>query len=345
MEITDIEVTVSDADPKTDTRRDALQELPGAGSVTVEVRTASGVTGSGSVRFGRIQAAPDVLATLIRRELLPIVMGSDPRFVRRIHEELLDEVEYHGTSGLARFGIAALDTALWDFLGAARDVSCWELWGGVRERIPVYAMVGWLDDELEPKVEAAVEQGFRGIKLKVGESSLRADIERLQRISDIVDEDIDIMVDANQTLTVAEARRRGRSFEEFGCRWWEEPIPAHDIEGYAELVSALDIPVATGENLYTRADFARLFNARGVDIVQPDRRRVGGPTCLLQIGTMADAHGIPYASHGGGPVQLSVLACLPNALYLETEPPGPNSPMEITDGHVEIPQGAGFSWE
>jgi L-alanine-DL-glutamate epimerase-like enolase superfamily enzyme len=149
----------------------------------------------------------------------------------------------------------------------------------------------------------------------------------------------------NQTLTAAEATVRGRAFEDLGCLWWEEPLPADDIEGYAQLADALDIPIATGENLYTAADFARFFKRNALDIVQPDLRRGGGPTALLQIGHMADAFRIPYASHGGGPVQLNIMACLPHAMYLETGLIPEGSPLEIRDGHVNIPNGPGFSWE
>jgi L-alanine-DL-glutamate epimerase-like enolase superfamily enzyme len=146
------------------------------------------------------------------------------------------------------------------------------------------------------------------------------------------------------TLTAAEAIRRGRAFEALGCAWWEEPIPADDIDGYAALTRALDIPIATGENLYSATDFARFLKREAVDIVQPDLRRAGGPTALLQIGALADAFRIPYASHGGGPVQLNVMACLPNAMYLETGLIAEGSKLKLTDGYVDIPDGPGFSW-
>jgi L-alanine-DL-glutamate epimerase-like enolase superfamily enzyme len=81
-----------------------------------------------------------------------------------------------------------------------------------------------------------------------------------------------------------------------------------------------------------------------VDIVQPDLRRAGGPTALLQIGAMAHAFRRPYASHGGGPVQLNVMACLPNAVYLETGLLRPDSPLRLKDGYVDVPTGAGFAW-
>ena len=152
---------------------------------------------------------------------------------------------------------------------------------------------------------------------------------------------IRLMVDANQSLTTAEAMRRGRAFQDLGCYWWEEPIPADDIEGYAALAEALDIPVATGENLYTPFDFARFLQRGAVDIIQPDSSRGGGPTALLEIGALAAAFRRPYASHGGGPVQLK----WPNALYLETGLITPESRLKLVDGCAEVPQGPGFSWE
>jgi L-alanine-DL-glutamate epimerase-like enolase superfamily enzyme len=306
------------------------------------------LTGTGEVGFGRIAGAPDVLAALIEHELKPLVIGADPAFVRQVHEEMLRDTEYHGSFGLAMFGIAAIDTALWDCLGKALEVPCWQLWGGARDRVPAYAMVGWLnfsDKEVQRVCGQAVEQGFRAVKIKVGYPSLEQDVHRIQVVREAIGDDVSLMVDANQSLTTTEAVQRGRAFQDLGCYWWEEPIPADDVNGYAELAQALDIPIATGENLYTMADFARFLKRDAVDIVQPDLRRAGGPTALLQIGTMAGAFRRPYASHGGGPVQLNTMACLPNALYLETGLIKPGSSLRLVDGEALVPKGPGFSWD
>ena len=116
-------------------------------------------------------------------------------------------------------------------------------------------------------------------------------------------------------------------------------------QGKQRLYAAgLDIPVATGENLYTPADFTRFLRRDAVDIVQPDLRRGGGPTALLEIGAVARSFGRPYASHGGGPVQLNIMATLPNALYLETGLIPPDSPLVLEDGCAVVPEGPGFSW-
>ncbi|HZO88495.1 MAG TPA: mandelate racemase/muconate lactonizing enzyme family protein [Chthonomonadaceae bacterium] len=348
MQITALEVTVRRSAPNPTPIRDALQSLPGAGSAQVVVRTEENISGVGEVGFGRVAGAPEALAALIEHILKPVVLGTDPALVRQTHEAMLRETEYHGSFGLAMFGIAAVDVALWDCLGRMRGVPCWQLWGAARKAIPAYAMVGWLnynDDEVQRICAQAVEQGFRAVKIKVGYPTLEEDVRRIQVVRKAIGADVRLMVDANQSLTTKEALRRGRAFQDLGCYWWEEPISADDVDGYARLAEALDIPIATGENLYTRADFARFLRRDAVDIVQPDLRRAGGPTALLQIGLLADAFRRPYASHGGGPVQLNIMACLPNALYLETGLIAPNSPLKLRDGCAAIPEGPGFQWE
>ena len=342
-----IDITIHHRAPSANPVRDALQSLPGSGTVNVDLHADNGIHGTSSIGFGRISGAPDSLASIIEKELKPVVLGSDLSLIKATHEAMLIELEYHGAFGLGMFGIAAVDTALWDCWGKTLGVPCYKLWGGVRETIPAYAMVGWLnytDDEVVRICKKAVNQGFLAVKIKVGYPTLAEDIHRIRLVQDAVGSNIALMVDANQSLTVAEAIRRGRYFQELDCFWWEEPIPASDLDGYSRLVQALDIPIATGENLYTHQDFARFLKRDAVDIIQPDLRRSGGPTAMLQIGMTALGFNVPYASHGGGPVQLNVMACLPNAIYLETGLIGPNSPLDLLDGCVRVPQGPGFSW-
>lgn len=352
MKVTNLEIHVHHREPSSEPIRDALQALPGSGSVRVTVHTdarvqGAPVSGTGEIGFGRIAGAPDALAALIEHELAPVVVGTAVAALRGTREALLREVEYHGAFGLAMFGIAAIDTALWDCQGKALSVPCRQLWGGQHRRIPAYAMVGWLNYPVAQMTDIcaqAVDQGFRGVKMKVGAPTLREDVARVEAVRAAVGDDVDLMVDANQSLSTAEAVRRGRAFQELGCLWWEEPIPADDVDGYAALVRALDMPIATGENLYTPTDFARFLRRDAVDVIQPDLRRAGGPTAMLAIGQMADAFHRHYASHGGGPVQLNVMACLPNAIYLETGLIGPESPFVLEEGCAPVPEGAGFGW-
>ena len=102
--------------------------------------------------------------------------------VRAIHADLLRETEYCGSAGLVMFGIACLDIALWDLLGRAAGWPVHRLLGACRDRIPAYAMVGWLnysDDEVKAVCAQAVEQGFRAVKIKVGFPTLEEDAHRI----------------------------------------------------------------------------------------------------------------------------------------------------------------------
>jgi L-alanine-DL-glutamate epimerase-like enolase superfamily enzyme len=338
-----IDVTLRRRKPNPDPIRDALQSLPGVGNVVVTITSDEGITGQGDIGYGRIAGGLDALKALIEHELTPIVQGTRLSHIRQTHEAMRKETDYHGTQGLATLGIAAVDTALWDCLGKTLNVPCWQIWGGCHDSIPAYGMLGWInytEDQLKERCEQALAQGYRALKLKVGFPSLKEDVKRIEFVRKIIGDDVRLMVDANQVLTVGEAIMRGRVFEELGCWWFEEPIPAHDLEGYRRINEEIGIQLATGENLFSPQDFGRFIRHNAVDIVQPDLRRSGGPTALLEIGHLSNACNIPYASHGGGAAHMNVMACLPNVIYVET-----GGTDHLVDGRLKLPQGPGFSWD
>ena len=311
--------------------------------ITAQDGLSDRVSGVSSTNFGRLRAAPGVLAQLIREELTPEVLGEDPFLIRGIRDKLWRLTDYHGTAGLALMGISAVDIALWDLVGHALRQPVWRLLGAVRDRMPAYAMVGWLNfdvEELKPIAERAVAQGFRGVKMKVGAPTLEEDVARIEAVRGVVGPDLKLMVDANQVFSLPEALRRGRVYQELGCFWFEEPLRADDHAGLAELARALDLRIASGENDFGKRQFRDLFERRAVDVVQPDLRRAGGATECLEIAAPADAFGVAYASHGGGP-HLHLLAAMPNAIYMESGylPEGGR----LEDGCIRLPEGPGFS--
>ena len=328
--------------------RDALQTLTGGGSVEVEIVADDGLVGHSSSNFGRIDGAPKALATLIEAELAPKLIGRDPFYVGQILEDLKRETEYHGTFGLATFGLSAIDVALWDLVGKGLNTPCYKLWGAYRDRLPAYAMVGWLNydlDALRKKCAEAVGVGFTGVKMKVGAPTLEEDLKRVEAVRKEVGPGVALMTDANQVWTVAEALRRGKALAEWDVYWLEEPIPAQDLDGYAELASRLTVPLATGENLYGRESFAKFLARRACHFIQPDLRRAGGPTEIRAIGALASSFGVPYASHGGGPEALSLLMCAPSAAWLESGiPSGPKARPIIEHGQALAPTAPGFGW-
>ena len=340
MKITAVTAT-AESSPRPHPHRDAIQWLDTRGTTRVSITTDEGITGASDIYFGRINAAPAILAHLINDELGPAIIGDDPFLIRGIGQKLWQLTDYHGTIGLALFGIAGIEMALWDLVGRAVEQPVWRLLGAARDRVPTYAMVGWLNydlDELKRICAEAANQGFRGVKMKVGAETLDEDIERIEAVRSVLDPRHLIMVDANQVFSVNEALRRGRVYEELGCYWFEEPIRADNTSGLAELAAALTIPIATGENNYGRMQFRQLLEQRAVDIIQPDLRRAGGLTECYDVGLMASGFDVPYASHGGG-AHLHVLAALPNTLFMES---GLNQGGQLVDGCYLLPEEPGL---
>jgi len=344
MKITDISVEVV-SEPKAHAVRDAIQLLDRNGQTRVRIDTDEGVSGVSTTYFGRVASSPAVLAQIITEQLAPAIVGEDPTLIRGIRQKLQTLTDYQGTAGLSSYGISAIDLALWDLLGKSLDVPVWKLLGAQRTAIPTYAMVGWLELDvagLEAVSAKAMEQGFRGVKMKVGGGPLSEDLQRIKAVRGVIGPDAPLMVDANQAFGYDEALRRGRAYEGLGCRWFEEPLPAADTESHVRLADKLDIPIATGENRYGQPAFRDLIARGGVGVVQPDLRRAGGLTDCLEIGLMAAGFGVPYASHGGG-AHIHVLAALPNTIYVESGLLPADGRVELVDGCYPLPLGPGLS--
>lgn len=326
---------------------DAIHEFgAGSGAVVLRLRTDAGITGWASSSFGTVEGGPRVLQTILEEEVKPLLLGKDPAFPRRIRAELWRALEYHGVTGIVQFALAAVDIALWDILGKALGVPVYKILGACWDRMPVYSMCGWYYEgdrdlsEYRRSLETAFEQGYRAVKIKVGRGPVDDDERRIRLALDLAGRGRRVMVDANQAFNRNEALRRGRLYQQMGCFWYEEPLPPHEMEGYAELAAALDIRVATGENLYTKYQFADLIARRGADVVQPDNRRAGGVCEWMEIAAVADAFGLELASHGGGGANLNMLLAMPNAIYMET-----SGPQKLVDGEMPAPEEPGMGTE
>ncbi|HEU0165586.1 MAG TPA: mandelate racemase/muconate lactonizing enzyme family protein [Thermomicrobiales bacterium] len=344
MKITHVDVEFASI-AKSRPIRDALQVLDQNGHCRVTIHADEGFSGTSETYFGRVASSPAILAHILNDELIPAIVGEDPFLIRVIRDKLWALTDYHGSTGYALFGIAALDQALWDLVGKATGQPVWRLLGASRTTVPSYAMVGWLEldiDGLKSASTKAMEQGFRGVKMKVGAETLTEDVQRIEAVRDAIGPDAKLMVDANQVFTVIEATRRGLIFQEMGCTWFEEPIRADDTEGHVQLAQRLQIPIATGENRYGISQFRDLFTRGGVGIVQPDLRRAGGLTECFEIGLMAHGFNIPYASHGGG-AHLHLLAALPNTIYMESSLLPENGSLKLVDGCYPLPEEPGLS--
>ncbi len=262
------------------------------------------------------------------------------------------ETGFFGNNGISLFGLSAIDMACWDVVGKAAGKPLYKLFGACRDEVPAYASGLWLIqsiEELVAETKSFLTQGFRAIKMRIGKPRLEEDVDRVRAVRQAIGPEVDLMVDANQRLTVEHAIRLGRKLEEFDLTWFEEPVPAYDIEGLAQVAAALDVPIAAGENEYTRYGFRHLLEMRAADILMPDLARVGGFTELLKVAHMAEAYEVSISPHIFSEQTLQILGTIPNGTYLEYMPrfsPLYQEKLQFKDGRIVLPKrpGIGFTF-
>ena len=292
-------------------------------AVIVKISTDEGLWGWG--QGGRVEVIRDLLA--------PLLSGQDPRETGRLWQRM-----YEASRGDRR-SVGAVDLALWDLKGKLTGMSVSQLLGGaLRETVPAYASLHNytpepdLSGELAAAIRDAGAKGFRGLKLKIGGRPLAEDLGYIRLAREVAGPDLALMADANQTYTVPTACKVGRILEELDYAWFEEPIPLHDIPGYAQLANTLDIAVAAYEGVGDPAQIAPVLQARAIDIYQPDVVMSGGLTVLQHLAPLAEAFGIASTCH----VWDSALIQVASLHFLATLPPWQSYSMSPVPPPLEV---------
>jgi L-alanine-DL-glutamate epimerase-like enolase superfamily enzyme len=176
----------------------------------------------------------------------------------------------------------------------------YKLLGGRSKRVPAYAggvSLGYQDPRaLAAEAQAHVAAGYKAVKLRVGDSPAR-DLARVAAAREALGEDIAILADANTGCSVADVRRIMPGFEEHGVGWLEEPFPPHDYASYAQAAAFGSVPLAAGENHYTRFEFHRIIEDGVITVLQPDLSKSGGITECLRIAHLASTWKLPINPH------------------------------------------------
>ncbi len=281
----------------------------------------------------------------------PALLGTDPEFSEALWRRLWRDINFFGHKGVSVFALSAVDMALWDLRGKARGLPIHRLLGACRDAVPTYASGGlWLAssiDELVAEARAFVAAGFRAVKMRLGRPRLEEDVERVRAVRAAIGPGIALMADANQGFTVDHAIRLGRRLEEFALTWFEEPVPAYDLEGSARVAAALDTPIASGETEYARYGFRDMLAVKAADVLMPDLGRVGGVSEFVKVAHMADAVDVPVSSHIFTEQSIMLVAALGNATYLEHMPWFSllfREKLEMRDGTVLVPERPGFGF-
>jgi len=287
------------------------------------------------------------------RVLENAVIGRDPDESEAFWSDAWRRINFIGFTGVSIMGISALDGALWDLRGKRRGLSIARLIGRCHDRVPAYASGGgWLTqsiDELTREAQDFAAQGFGAIKLRLA-GRAAVDLPRIAAVRDAIGPEIGLMVDANQGLSVKAAIRLAQEMQPYDIAWFEEPVPAHDLAASAAVAAGIGMPLASGENEYTRHGFARMIAARAADILMPDLQRVGGPSEFLKVAALAATHGLPISSHLFPEQSVQLLGAIAGVHSLEHLgwfAPLYRETLDLADGHVTVPDrpGWGFTFD
>ncbi len=333
-------------------RFDAIQQFTKQETIFVQIETDDGFIGTGySYTIGTGGRA--VLA-LLREDLLHRLVGQDARQIEALWNKLFWATHGTAVGAITSLALAAVDTALWDLRCKAAGQPLWLLAGGYRERVPLYDTEGgWLNlpiDEIVREAEASLAKGWPGVKIKVGKPDPMEDVARLTAVREAIGPNIDLMVDANQSFTYTEAKRRARLFEHLNLFWFEEPMPAEDMSGHVQLAQSTSIPVAVGESIYSLSHFREYLASGACGIVQVDVARIGGITPWLKTAHLAESFNVKVAPHFLMELHVSLAAAVPNSLYVEHIPQLArltHRGLDIVEGHAVAPSepGIGIDWD
>ncbi|RAS01680.1 mandelate racemase/muconate lactonizing enzyme family protein [Ensifer adhaerens] len=318
--------------------------------IFVRLTTACGITGVGEIynaTFG-----PDLCAAMAVDMFTRQFEGSDPHHIERMWRRCYGAGFTMRPDVTVMGVLSGLEMACWDIVGKAADQPVYQLLGGkVHERLRSYTYLYpphgdvypdpslpnvYNDPDIAAEVAAsAVEEGFTAVKFDPagpytiydGHQPRMEDLWRSEafckRIRQAVGNSADLLFGTHGQFTVSGAKRLARRLETYDPLWFEEPIPPENPADMAEVARFTSIPVAAGERLTTKHEFARLLEAGAASILQMNLGRVGGMLEAKKIAGMAETRSAQIAPHlYCGPVvaaaNIQIATCSPNFLILES---------------------------
>jgi len=327
--------------------RTAAGALSAAALVLIDVVTAEGVTGRAYIMGYSPATLVPLRAFLANIEDLLVGKTVAPR---AREEELARAFRLLGRQGLVGMALSGLDMALWDALGHAAGQPVAQLLGGASKPLKAYDSFGTVDLARDgAALEASVGRGFRGIKIKLGDGDLAQDVQAVAGVRGIVGDQVALMVDYNQSLSVAEALGRIERLAEYNLYWVEEPVSAEDLAAHAQIRAASPTPIQAGENWWFPDGMARGIEAKSCDYAMPDLMRIGGITGWVEAVKLAEATSMPVSSHGFVEASAHALAVTPTAHwleYLDIAAAVLSEAVAVEDGHVTARgPGLGIVWD
>jgi mandelate racemase len=316
--------------------------------VLIDLLTAEGVAGVSYVRcYTPLALGP--LVDLIAN-LEPLLAGG-PAAPSAVARKLGRHFRILGPQGLTGIAMAGIDMALWDARAKACGVPLATLLGAEPGPIPAYASLHSMTPAAAcAEAEELLTSGFTALKVKVGRGDLAADLETIRALRRTGGDGFTLMVDYNQSLSVAEAIERARVLDQENLFWIEEPTRADDFAGHARIAAAARTPIQLGENWWGPSDVAKSIAARASDHAMLDVMKLGGVSGWLRAAALVEGASLPASSHAFPEFSAHLLAVTPTAYWLEyLDHVGPilQQPVRIEQGHALIPNvaGSGLAWD
>lgn len=317
--------------------------------IVVDLESADGVVGSGFsyVLGGGGATVAASAADMIERFVVDLDLVAPAALWRRLAGSL--NRLGRGTGFLA---IAAIDVAAWDLHAKRQGVPLAVALGGEPRALPVYGSGGFgpaqdPDDAAKRALDYAA-MGCRAVKLRLAGNA--ADITRLRAVADALPDDVHLMADVNEKCDLVTARWLANECGDFNLLWLEEPLPATDISGYADLAAASPVPIATGEHHQGLVELTPFFDHRCCAVVQPDLAMMGGITESLRVATIAEYYGLVVAPHFLPALFIHLAAACPAVRWVEHFPllePLFDNPVDMDrTGMIAPPErpGHGLAW-
>ncbi len=293
--------------------------------IFVKIETDEGITG-----WGEASSGPLAVATMID-EFGQLLVGKDPGEIEKHWQTLYHY--FHVRGGVVQMtAISGIEIALWDIKGQVLGAPVYELLGGkMRDRIWTYGR--WDGSTPEMSVETAtmfLDQGLTALKgdpfehrgIFIDKSSEDLAVEKMKAVREVVGDDIELLVEVHGRLSPTDAIRVANRLEEFRPFFYEEPVPPQNMDALKKVSEKTNVPLATGERLLTKFDYAELLPLHAVSLIQPDIMYAGGILETKKIAAMAEAYYVGFQPHNCyGPFNtlaaLHLDTCTPNFVITE----------------------------
>ena len=344
---------------------------PGAGKnwLFVKVDTDAGISGWGEC-YTQSDRDQSIVAHV--RQLGRYLLGRDPVNIK--HFTHMAYHDFAGKRGAMDFysALSGLEQALWDIVGKHFGTPVYNLLGGAcREKIRVYAN-GWSGGAGTPEGYAeralqVVARGFTALKFDpfpgpwrthISRQAEEQAVETVRVVREAVGPDIELLIEVHRRLAPMHAVRVAQAIEPYRPFWYEEPVSARNVDALAACRRDIRLPIVTGEELYTKAEFREVFEKQAADIINPDICNCGGLLELKEIAAMAEPYFVTVSPHNynsttiGLAATLQLAACIPNFLiteyFVNFEERGAEitvEPLRVDNGYIALPQGPGLGVE